>query len=317
MTMTGNDHFVAVGRVEIRRSDFQAFSNEARMDQVNEQMELLGQSRVQSEQFDLTADRIDMRMPGDRLERIHALNRAALIGDDLRVDAPELQLFFENDELERMIARVDDDASEQRPVATARGFRLEADSLDALTPAQQLERVVAVGNARGEATDTLGVPPGRIEAPAPAGDLASGEHDWIVGDTVTGYFAAVPIPDAGAEERLDVAENGDPQREVRLERIIALGSARSLYRVQNDRPDVGGRPGINYLIGDTIELTFDEGQLQVADVRGLDRGLFLDPEPVPTPDELPDEDDEDPVDDGTTADQAEVAAFGFPSGDRR
>jgi hypothetical protein len=92
---------------------------------------------------------------------------------------------------------------------------------------------------------------------------------------VTGYFAAV---DTTALRVPTVAEEPAPQRdEVQLERVVAQGSAQSLYRVRNEREPEDERPGLNYLVGETIELSFREGELTVADVRGLKRGLFLDP----------------------------------------
>jgi lipopolysaccharide export system protein LptA len=298
MIMTGNDRYTAVGRVEIRRSDFQAFSSRAEMDQIQERIELRGNSRVQSEQFDLTGDWIDMAMPGDRLETVLARRHSTLVGDELRVDAPDIHLFFEEDELQRMVARNGDSPEDDRPIASARGFRLEADSLDALMPAQQLERVVAVGNARGETVDTVGVPRERMRRPLAAGDLASGEVDWITGDTVTGFFSRIAAPATPAEAEPSaelVPAEPDSREEVVLERLLAVGSARSLYRLANDRQENGGRPGINYLIGEAIELTFAEGELEVADVRGLSRGLYLDPEPAPPAPEAAEDEEEEPT----------------------
>lgn len=276
MTMIGDDRLSAVGRVEIRRSDFTAFSTEAQLDRANDRMQLRGAARVHAEDFDLTGEVVEVFLPGESLERVLAQQDAVLVGDDLRIDAPEMHLFFADDVLQRLVARnrVGGEASAiRRPVASARAFRLEADSLDALLPGQQLERVVAIGDARGEAIDTAGVPPGRRTAPAPAGDLAAGDRDWITGDTVTGFFApadtAAVAADAGEAERERPAE-------VQLERLLARGSARSLYRAQNES-DPAQPPGLNYLVGETIELSFRNGELEVADVRGLQYGLYLDP----------------------------------------
>jgi hypothetical protein len=101
-----------------------------------------------------------------------------------------------------------------------------------------------------------------------------------------------------------------------LKRTVARGSALSLYRIDQKKPaaaaDTTGagarapeRKGINFLSGSEIELTFEGGQLMVADVRGLEKGLYLDPnqtlgarptatppaEPAPEPEEP-----EEPVD---------------------
>jgi lipopolysaccharide export system protein LptA len=273
MTMFGNEQYTAVGRVEIRRTDFQAFSNEARVDQLNDQMELRGNARVHGEEFDLAAEMIDMALPDDQLERVVARQNAELSGDDLRIDGSDIRLFFADDLLQRVVAR-QDASSPVRPVATARGFRLEADSLDALAPAQRLDRVIAIGEARGESLDTTLIPTGRIAQMAPAGNLTAADRDWILGDTVIGYFVAndtLALPP-------EPAEAGENRREeVQLERVLARGSARSLYRVVNNRDGRNQRPGLNYLVGEIIELSFLGGELSVADVRGLQRGLFLDP----------------------------------------
>jgi hypothetical protein len=285
MTMMGNEQYTATGRVEIQRSDFQAFSHEARVDQMNERMELRGRARIQGEQFDLMGEAIDLALPGDRLERILAQRDAELIGEDLRIDAQEIQLFFADDLLQRMVAR-QGGTSGVRPIATARAFRLEADSLDALTPGQRLEQVIAIGNARGESLDTTNVPQGRIARAAPAGTLTAGDRDWILGDTVISYFAAV-TGDTAAAAAGDTAAPGSavqtspPDGEMQMERIVARGAAQSLYRVENNQNGTRQRPGLNYLVGETIELNFKDGELNVADVRGLQRGLYLDPEEAP------------------------------------
>jgi lipopolysaccharide export system protein LptA len=294
MTMMGNEQYTATGRVEIQRSDFQAFSHEARVDQMNERMELRGRARIQGEQFDLMGEAIDLALPGDRLERILAQRDAELIGEDLRIDAQEIQLFFADDLLQRMVAR-QGGTSNVRPIATARAFRLEADSLDALTPGQRLDRVIAIGTARGESLDTTNVPQGRIARAAAAGTLTAGDRDWILGDTVISYFAAATgdtaTGDTAAVETaaaFSAAQTPPPEGEMQMERIVARGAAQSLYRIENSQNGTRQRPGLNYLVGETIELNFRDGELSVADVRGLQRGLYLDPEEAPaTPDEEP------------------------------
>jgi lipopolysaccharide export system protein LptA len=315
MTMTGNDLYTADGRVLINRSDFRATSREARVDQVAERMELRGNAQMAAEQFDLVGQSIDLFLPADRLERIVALDQAELVGDELRIDGHEIQLFFEEDLLQRMFAR--QGGGGIRPIATARAFRLEADSIEARSPGQQLERVIAIGTARGESLDTLENRPldGRLQRPTPPGPLTLGDRDWILGDTVIGFFLAVEdAPDGRdismlepGEEDVRVAvdpenapapavapgENGE-QPQVQLDRLLAIGTASSLYRVENNdgsRP----RPGLNYLVGEAIELSFRDGELAVADVRGLQRGLFLDPEAAPPPGEAPDEPGETPA----------------------
>ncbi|CAN5883596.1 hypothetical protein BH23GEM7_BH23GEM7_16760 [soil metagenome] len=317
VTIVGEDQFSAVGRVVITRTDINANANEARFDSARELLELRGNANVRGEQFDLTGDRIDAILPEGGLQHVLARRNAALEGEDLRVQAPELQLFFARDSLERMVARSQAEGAEPgRATAISRTFRLDADSLDALLPGQRLERVIAVGSARGEARDTTGAgPDGQPAAEAVAsGEAAAGlviDRDWILGDTIIGFFSAVdtvpPPPDTAGQER---------QAEVQLDRILAQGSARSLYRIRrNDAPE-DAPPALNYLAGDHIELTLAGGELEVANVTGLRRGVYLDPAP-PAPAEEPVEEDTNATPAAPPAAAAAAGSAGRASRGRR
>jgi lipopolysaccharide export system protein LptA len=287
LTIVGNNDLSAFGNVVIRRTDLHATGGEAHYDGRAETLDLRQNARIQSEEFNLSGQTVHARMPQGVLERVHALVDATLVGEELRVDAPELQLFFADELLQRAVARTQlaaDGGRSGRAIATARAFRLEGDSIDALTPAQRVDRVTAIGSARGESIDTVA---GEVPSPRPppvAGDtpgraLALIDRDWIVGDTIIGYFdyPAVPVDEA-AQQQVGPVEPAEPEAELR--RIVALGMAQSLYRVEQDGAQEGDRRGINYLAGERIELTFEEGELQVAEVSGLRRGIYLDPEPA-------------------------------------
>jgi hypothetical protein len=162
---------------------------------------------------------------------------------------------------------------------------LEADSLDARIPAQQLEQSSSpsAAPAARRSTPRTSPPAASVRAAAAATDRSPLDRDWILGDTITGYFVAVApeaqdttaAPASAASAASDAPE---PLTEVVLDRVLAVGSARSLYRVESNREGTGGRRGINYIVGEAISLTFRDGEIDVADVRGLHRGLFLDPE---------------------------------------
>jgi hypothetical protein len=63
-----------------------------------------------------------------------------------------------------------------------------------------------------------------------------------------------------------------------MERLVARGAAQSLYHVAPEAgSEPGTLPGINFLSAAVIELLFADGQVQVADVSGLRRGLYLEP----------------------------------------
>ncbi len=108
------------------------------------------------------------------------------------------------------------EASPARPRAVAETFELEGDSIDVRAPNEVLERVVAVGGARGEsfARDSLN------DARTP--DIA--RSDWISGDTIVAVFRPVP-PGADAEPAADGSGG------YRLDRLDARGQAATLYRM--------------------------------------------------------------------------------------
>jgi hypothetical protein len=108
-----------------------------------------------------------------------------------------------------------------RPRAVAETFELEGDSIDVVAPNELLERVVAVGSARGEslARDSLNTE----DTPEIA------RSDWVSGDTIIAMFrpvAADTSAEAGAEP-----DEGPPAGGYQLDRLEARGEAASLYRM--------------------------------------------------------------------------------------
>lgn len=109
-----------------------------------------------------------------------------------------------------------------RPRAVAETFELEGDSIDVMAPNEVLERVVAVGSARGEslARDSLNTE----DTPEIA------RSDWVSGDTIIAVFrpvaAAEVTPEAGAEAVAGEAGGG-----YQLDHLEARGQAASLYRM--------------------------------------------------------------------------------------
>lgn len=299
ITVVGNV-LTAVGSVILKGEQLNATSQEAYYDRGNGSLQLTGSARLIDERFNLVGDEITASMAGgERLQRLTARRNARLTGEDvnlageeieatldenemlerlvarqnaelaaeeLRVAAPQLHLFFARDSLQRLVAMRGSDAGAARPVATAENFRLEADSLEALMPGQQLRQVVAIGGARGEAWDTARTPAVAIADDSVAALLPT--RDWLEGDTVTGYFAASP---EGAPRP---AARGDGR--VVLERLHARGAARSLYRLEKT-DTAAALPPLNYLAGETIELSFEGGELNLARVTGLQRGIYFDP----------------------------------------
>lgn len=266
LRLEGESRFMATGDVRVRRSEMDAFGDSLDFARGENVARLFGageeRARIEGEEFDLEARRVDLFLRGDELEEVRAVDRARLTGEDVEMEAPRIRIFMSGGETERLVAvgeRSDagadtaavggagpdrtaevapppapsagDRSGEGRPTAVAEDFVLWADSIEVSAPGQRLDRVHAVGRARGEslARDSLNTP----EMPEMI------RRDWIEGDTIVARFVAVDSTGGGGEppsaERPAELPDGEASEEDRpeyaLERLIATGSARSLYRL--------------------------------------------------------------------------------------
>lgn len=275
----GQSYFRAVGltrQVRIDRDSLVAFSDTAEYDQVAGRILLDGNARVEGSTYELTGRTVNIGVPGGEIREVRALRDAVLTGDELRLTAPLITMYLSQGDLHRLVAvpfDVDelDGAGEEavdsallaRPVAVAEDFRLTADSLDVLTPGQELERIFAAGGARGESTarDSLNVDV------LPEVAL----RDWLEGDTVIATF----VRREGVDPEADTAA-----AEYRLDRIVAKVDARSLYRLlpsdSTVRPGVDP-PAVHYVTGSRITIVMREGEVENMDVLGPTQGWHLEP----------------------------------------
>lgn len=316
ITSVGERFVTAEGNVVMVSRDSRSTAAEAFYDADAERLELRRNAQVDGEDYDLTGDYIESQLADGQLQRILSRTDARLVSERLTVTGPQLQLFFERDLLQRLVSGQEQGKEAGRSVAVAKGFRMEADSIEALSPEQKLRTVTAIGTAKGESWDTAAV----ATAPIPvAGDSAGAdsaaaprdtatvrtvanvpramteppaalaEKDLLLADTIIGYFRedsaaadSTAADSAGAPRVLGTPVQRDTAgrdtAETELERLVAIGNARSVYRVRDDSVKAGQkRQAINYLNGDHIDLTFKEGEVDQARVRGLKRGVYLDP----------------------------------------
>lgn len=294
ITTVGEKFVTAEGNVVIDGKEMDAWAQEAYYDSEQERMELRRNARAKGESYELTGDYIESNLTEGELDEVLSRGNARLVEERLRVTGPQLRLFFARDSLQRLVSGQlpgsagDSTAVKGRSVALARGFRMEADSLEALTPGQRIRQVVAVGTAEGQSWDTTrvaGPDPSDPAAPDTVPTQALGEQDLIFADTITGFFKEDTVPAAArdtAGEPLPDSARAAPRdsTEAELERMLATGNARSLYRMRPSREEAADttlKRGINYVIADTIDLSFFEGEVDIATVRGLKRGVYLDP----------------------------------------
>lgn len=312
----GEEFFRATGTVEITREDLRAFGDEVEYDRRAGRMLIRPDGRIVSEGYELTGDQVLLVIPEDELREVVATGDAELAGEALDLTAPEIRLYVVEGGLERLVAMRGDlearpgeagaardvppgegTAAEARPEALAEEFLLRADSIDVRLPDEVLETVHAVGRARGESLsrDTL-----NTEDTPPLI-----RRDWVEGDTIVASFAAVPdssvvgdsvtagrIP---AGEPLAVEPDSSARRDYRLERLVASGNARSLYRLApsdsasapEEAPPAEGdtiarapadeRLAVHYVIGDRITIQMVEGEVEWMEVEGQTRGLHATP----------------------------------------
>lgn len=306
LNIVAQERMTAVGDVVIRRPDVTATGARAFYDSGRGYLEMesgngADLARVEGERFTLVGERIEAMLPEDRMERVMARRNAELTSEEMNVTAAELDLFFADDLLRRLAARispnVDGNGVVGRPVVRAESFRLEGDTVDAVMPGQVLRHVLAVGTPYAETLDpdTAGgeaeVDPDALEIGAEPGNGLSvrTDRDWLRGDTINAYFRTVREPataDTADPVTLDTADDDadtDEER-VELDRLVAVRNARSLFRAREeengeldeDAEQANDRPSLNYVAGSRIELRMLNGELEVARVQGLRRGVFLD-----------------------------------------
>jgi lipopolysaccharide export system protein LptA len=271
ITSTGDKFMTAEGNVVIVSKDVRSTAASAFYDATAERMELRTSARVRNPSYELTGEFIESQLRQGKLTRVLARTRARLDSERLDVNGPQLQMFFENDKLQRVVSGQEPGAARDstkavpRSIALASGFRLEADSLEAIMPGQELREVHAVGTAQGESWDTTAVADSAQRRTPPTG-IAS--RDLVLADTIIGYF----VKDTTARP----ARGDTASSKVQINRMLAIGHARSVYRVQ-DKKRPNEQPGINYLNADRVDLAFRDGEVDNARARGVKRGVYLDP----------------------------------------
>ena len=271
--LLGNGYFTASGEVEIEQDSLLAYADSAEYDAEGTGLLLDGDARVVSDQYDLAGRRITMSAPGAPSRRIHARRAARLEGDGLLLTSAQIFLFLENDQLDRLVATPivgpaainADSLDHERPEANVQDFVLTADSLEVTAPNQTVERVFASGSARSVSS---------------AGDSLTVEllpevarTDWLEGDTVIVNFAEVgPAPSTLGGTRED--------RRLEVDDIIAIGRARSLYRLASSdslaRPGIDP-PAVHYVVGSEIRIQMENRQVQGMQVAGQTQGVHLEP----------------------------------------
>jgi hypothetical protein len=245
--------------VQIIREDIRAFGDAADYDRAAGHMELIGSGRIEGRGYELFGDRITATLLDDELERVLSDGNAMLLGQDIDVRAPVIDIGLAAGEVERMIAVSRN--TDVQAHAVAEDFTLTADSIQADAPASVLERLTAVGRAHGERA------PDSASADLP--ELI--RSDWLRGDTIVGTFVQLEPPPADTIERADA----DTAR-TELETLTATGSARALYRMESADEETA-ESAVNYIVATQIALRMENGEVSTVDTIGPVEGVHLEP----------------------------------------
>lgn len=242
----GNDQVYAGGRVTVDRSDFAARGDSLRLDTgLGQDGALVGNSQLQGkgpDPYTLTGRRVLLRLTNNDLSGVRAVTQARALTSEWDLVADTIDLRMVQSKLVQTLAWGDS----IRPRAVNPEREIRADSLAIDTP----DRVPTEARLFGR---------GWVGAKI---DSASGERDWLEGDSVVARFAP--------------ADSG-PDRNA-LRQVEARGRARSLYRIADRaRP---GPPSISYVRGDLIlvrMLPSGANDVERVDVRGAVDGVQLEP----------------------------------------
>ena len=278
--MAGESVAWAWGDVVIHRPDIEAEADSALFDMDAGRGVLYGSARARREGLEMEGDSLLLRFSEEELEEVRALGSGHAIGDRFEVVAEEIKARLVANELDHVWA-----FGAGRSLAASEPYVLAADSIRFAATAGRLDTIVAVGQSTAV----------EIEEPdLSAGEPARGTNggNWVSGDTIVVVFegpsedpaglleehpeeAPAEQPEEAPAEQPEEAPAEQPEADQVIERLLAVGDARSFYTMVRDSAGAGA-PSRNYLIGTRIRVEFREGRAQrvLAD-RAI--GIFLEP----------------------------------------
>lgn len=251
--MKGNDRTWAGGRVTIDRSDFSARSDSMALDMGRGNSGvLIGKPMMKGlgrDSFELHGRRIELTLDNRQVTYVTAYREGRAISTQVDLVADTIGLDIDQRSLVQTLAWGDS----IKPLAQTPDYQIRGDSVAFDTPNRLLKEVRSFGKA------WVG---GKV-------DSASGERDWMSGDTVVASF--VQADSAGVTRTT-------------LGTLQATGTARSYYRVASSQKLVL-LPSINYSRGDRITVHMKTGAergVDRVDLRGTVDGVHLEPLPPGT-----------------------------------
>jgi hypothetical protein len=155
ITMAGDSLVYASGRVEITRPDLIATGDSAFMDSGKDFARLMREPMVKglgTRAFTLTGGVIDVYSRNRQLERVVATPNGHALSQDLELVADSVDMRIQNNQLQRVMAW-----GKGRSRALSPEREIVADSIDAVMPGQRVREVRALRNAYAESNPDSGV----------------------------------------------------------------------------------------------------------------------------------------------------------------
>jgi hypothetical protein len=244
ITSVADSLVYAGGDVRITRPQLFATGDSAFMDQGSGLARLMRKPTVEarrSRPFTLTGGVIDVFSRNRLVNRVVATPNGHATSQDLELYADSVDLRVRNNALERAMAW-----GKTRARATSPDREILADSIDALLPNQRIHQIRAVGKAYATSV-------------ADTATVRTPDRDWMRGDTLVATF--------------DSVARGDTARTPPVKTIIARQNARAYYHVKNAAAK--DRPGVNYVTGRDIDISFLNGGIDTVKVREKASGVYV------------------------------------------
>lgn len=274
--LIGDRILQAVGNVSVQRNSLELYSDSLELLQDGTRTKLFFNAEIRGAQdnsgisTNVKGDSVNILFSDNVLEEIQSVGEAEVEYDNGSVRGSEVDIFFRNDELNRITSTSDHASVREmtdnglRAVATTEEFTITGDSIDLRLESGDLVSTAAFGNARGT-SHSVSNEQGAVISPLL-------EEDWIEGDTVVVLFSeSVSSQDLAAERNKRV-----------IEQMTASGRARSFFRrrpvleqsASEEIPE--SEMELNYVRGDEVRISFSNGEVQQMEVVNA-QGSFLQP----------------------------------------
>jgi lipopolysaccharide export system protein LptA len=245
-----NDSLIfAKGIVIIERPDILSTSDSAFVDKFTEFARLMQTPKVVGRgdrHFTLEGDVIDIFSKQHEVERVKSLGHAQATSDDVTLKADTIDLRVSSQKLERAFAW-----GRTRAHAHSKDQDITADSIDVTMPGQTLRTMRALGRAIAESNPD-------------SAKITSKKLDYLQGDTITAHFDSLVATDTAKQ----------PSVKEIFAKGIKGARAKSYYQVARSGEAKTDQPNVNYVLGDSITVTFRNRQVFEVRVGGHAEGFY-------------------------------------------